>query len=75
MVVGVGDGEERQTTPTRRHHLDLEPLPDRHGENLAAGEVKNILRDGLPDGVTGGCARLEQPMRDDHPPRRPADPD
>jgi hypothetical protein len=74
-VVGVGDGEERQTTPTRRYHLDLEPLPDGRGDDLTAGQVKRIVRDDLPDGVTGWCARLEQPMRDDHPPRQPADPD
>ena len=47
----------------------------RRGDDLAAGQVKRILRDGLPDGVTGRCARLEQPVRDDHPPRQPADPD
>ena len=75
VVAGVGDGEERQTAPLRRHHLDLEPLPDGRDHDLAAGQVKRILRDGLPDGVTGWCARLEQPMRDDHPPRQPADPD
>ena len=75
MVVGVGDGEERQTAPYRRHHLDFEPLSDGRDHDLAAGQVKRILRDGLPDGVTGWCARLEQPMRDDHPPRQPADPD
>src|SRR6185503_16012922 len=65
---------ERQTAPLGRHHLDLEPLPDRRDHDLAAGQVKRILRDGLPDGVTGWCARLEQPVRDDHPPRQPADP-
>ena len=75
LVVGVGDGEERQTAPPRRHHLDFEPLPDGHHQDLAAGQVKRILRDGLPDGVTGRRARLEQPVRDDHPPRQPADPD
>jgi hypothetical protein len=75
VVAGVGDGEERQSAPARRHHLDFEPLPDGHGDDLAAGQVENILRDGLPDGVTGWSARLEQPMRDDHPPRKPADPD
>ena len=74
-VASVGDGQERQTTPTRRHHLDLEPLPDARDHDLAAGQVKRILRDGLPDGVTGWRARLEQPMRHNHPPRQPADPD
>src|SRR5262249_12012416 len=67
-------GKERQTAPARRHYLDLEPLPDGRGEDLAAGQVKNIPRDGLPDGVASWRARLEQPVRDDHPPRRPADP-
>ena len=70
VVAGVGDGEERQTAPTRRHHLDLEPLPDGRDDDLAAGQVKRVLRDGLADGVTGWCARLEQPVRDDHPPRQ-----
>ena len=37
--------------------------------------TEDIIRDDLPDGVTGRCARLEQPVRDNHPPRRPADPD
>jgi hypothetical protein len=75
VVAGVGDGEERQVAPLRRHHLDLEPLPDGHGDGLAAGQVKDILRDGLPDGVTGWRTRFEQPVRDDHPRRQPADPD
>ena len=74
VIAGVGHGEERQTAPLRRHHLDLEPLPDRRDHDLAAGQVERVLRDGLPDGVTGWCARLEQPVRDDHPPRQPADP-
>jgi hypothetical protein len=74
VVAGVSDGEERQTTPPRRHHLDLEPLPDGRGDDLAAGQVENIVRDGPPDRVTGWRARLEQPMRDDHPPRHPVDP-
>jgi len=73
MVAGVGDGEERQTTPYRRYHLDLEPLPDGRGDDLAAGEVKNVLRNSPADRVTGWCARLKQPMRDNHPPRQPAD--
>jgi hypothetical protein len=34
--------------------------------------VKRVLRDSLPDGVPGWCTRLEQPVRDDHPPRQPA---
>ena len=75
MVASVGHGEERQTAPHRRHHLDLEPLPDRRDHDLAAGQVKRILRDGPPGSVTGWRARLEQPVRDDHPPRNPADPD
>ncbi len=75
VVAGVGDGEERLTAPLRRHHLDFEPFPDGHGADLTAGQVKGILRDGLPDGVAGWPARLEQPVRDDHPPRQPADPD
>jgi len=58
VVAGVGDGEERLTAPLRRHHLDLEPLPDGRGDDLAAGQVKNIIRDGLPDGVTARAARL-----------------
>ena len=74
-VAGVGDGEERQTAPYRRHHLDFEPLSDARDHDLAADQVKRILCDGLSDGVTGWCARLEQPMRDDHPPRKPTDPD
>jgi hypothetical protein len=37
--------------------------------------VKRILRDGLPDGVTGWRTRFKQPMRHDHPSRHPADPD
>ncbi len=74
-VAGVGDGQERQTTPTRRHHLDLEPLPDGRDHDLTASKGKRILRDSLADGVTTWCARFEQPMRDDHPPRQPADPD
>ena len=40
VVAGVGDGEERQTTPPRRHHLDFEPLPDRRDHDLAASQVK-----------------------------------
>ena len=72
-VAGVGDGEERQTAPFRRHHLDFEPFPDRRDHDLAAGQVKRVLGDGLPDGVTSWCARLEQPVRDNHPPREPAD--
>ncbi len=68
VVAGVGDGEERLTAPDRRHHLDFEPLPDRRGDDLAAGQVKHVLRDGLPDGMAGLRARLEQPVRDDHPP-------
>jgi hypothetical protein len=75
MVAGVGDGEERQTAPYRRHHLDLEPLPDGCGDDLAASQVKRVLRDSLADGVPGWCTRLEQPVRDDHPPRQPADTD
>src|SRR6266568_7249853 len=74
-VAGVGDGEERLTAPFRRDHLDFAPLSDVRDHDLAAGKVKRILCDGLPDGVTGWCARLEQPMRDDHPPRQPPDPD
>jgi hypothetical protein len=62
VVAGIGDGQERLTAPHRRH-LDLEPLPDGRSDDLAAGKVKDVLRDGLPDGMTGGCARLEQPMR------------
>jgi hypothetical protein len=73
--VAVGDGEERQAAPSRRHHLDLEPLPDRRGDGLAAGQVKDVLRDRLPDRVAAGRARLEQPVGDDHPPRHPADRD
>ena len=61
--------------PGRRYHLDFEPLPDRRGDGLAAGQVKHILRDGLPDCVTAWRARLEQPVRNDHPPRHPADSD
>ena len=72
-VAGVGDGEERQTTPYRWHHLDLEPLPDERGDGHTAGQVKCILRNGLPDGVTGRRARLEKPVRDDNPLRQPAD--
>ena len=75
VVVAVGDGEERQAAPSRRHHLDLEPLPDRRGDGLAAGQVENVLRDRLPDRVAGRPARLEQPVRHDHPRRQPADRD
>ena len=67
VVAGVGDSEERQAAPPRRHHLDFEPLPDRCDHDLAAGQVERVLRDRLPDGVTGWRARLEQPVRDDHP--------
>jgi hypothetical protein len=74
MVAGVGDGEERQTAPGRRHHLDLEPLPDGRDHDLASGEMERVLGDGLPDAMTGRRDRLEQPVRDDHPPRQPADP-
>ena len=70
VVAGVGDGEERETAPPRRHHLDLEPLPDRHGGDLAAVEAENVLRGGPPGRVTGRRTRFEQPVRDDHPPRR-----
>ena len=68
VVAGVGDGEERQAAPPGGTTLDFEPLPDRRGDNLA-GQVKRVVRDGLPDGMTGRRARLEQPVRDDHPPR------
>jgi hypothetical protein len=37
FLADFGDGEERQTSPRRRHHLDLEPLPDVRGGDLAAG--------------------------------------
>jgi hypothetical protein len=74
-IAVVGDGQERQTAPPRRRHLDFEPLPDARDHELAADKVKRILRDGLPDRMTGWRARLKQPMRDDHPPRKPADPD
>src|SRR6202030_3642103 len=43
VVVGVGDSKERQPSPTRRYHLDLEPLPDGRDHDLAAGQVKRIL--------------------------------
>ena len=75
VVAGVGDGEERQTPEPRRRHVNLEPLPDGRGDDLASCQAENVLRDFLPDGVTGGCALFEQPVRDDHPPRRPPDRD
>ena len=51
VVAGVGDGEEWLPPPGRRHHLDLEPLPDGHGDCLAACQVKHVLSDGPPDGM------------------------
>ncbi len=75
VVLGVGDGQERLAAPARRHHLDLEPLPDRGGHDLAAGQVEAVLGDRLPDRVAGRPARLEQPVRDDHPRRQAADRD
>src|SRR5215469_497440 len=72
-IVGIGDGEKRQKTPARRNHLDLEPLPDRRDDDLAADKMERVLRDGLPDCTTGWCARLEQPMRDDEAPSKQPD--
>ncbi|MGH3203761.1 MAG: hypothetical protein ACRDP5_17165, partial [Streptosporangiaceae bacterium] len=43
VIIGVGDGEERETTPSRWHHLDFEPLSDARGDDFAAGQVKYIL--------------------------------
>jgi hypothetical protein len=37
--------------------------------------VEGILRDRLANGVTSWRTRLEQPVRDDHPWRQPADRD
>jgi hypothetical protein len=75
VVIGVGDGEERQAAPPWRHHLDLEPLPNGRGDGHAASQVKNVVGDYLTGGVTGRCARFEQPVRDDHARRQPADAD
>jgi hypothetical protein len=66
-VMGVGDREERLTSPIRRHDLDLEPLPDRDRDGLAAREVEGIVGDRRADTVAGWTGGLQQPVRNDHP--------
>ena len=72
-VVAVRHGEERAAAPGRRHDLDLEPFTDRHSDRLAAGQVEHVVGDGRSDAVPCRSTGLQQPVRDDHPPRRPAD--
>ena len=67
-VAGVGDGEERQTAPFRRHHLDFEPFPDRHAELLARrGAYFRLMAgqagDGLGAGAPGLEARVVEPSK------------
>jgi hypothetical protein len=72
-VMGVGDREERLASPLWRHDLDLEPLPDRDFDGLAAGQVEGVVGDGRADAVAGRTGGLQQPVHDDHPLRLAAD--
>src|SRR5205823_5007944 len=69
----VGHGHEGKATPWSRERLDLEALADLHADDLAAGEVEEVVGDGEPRAVPGRCAGFEQPVRDDDPARRATD--
>ncbi len=74
-VLGVADRQERVAPPRVADDLDLEAFPDRHLDGAPTGQVEDVVGDVGADAVSGGTARLQQPVRDDHVPRRLADVD